>query len=179
MEKVRRPTMYTCCIHERSFGDGKRKEEGMISRRDFLKLFPALLAGGYAASVQTIAVKAQKEAFSLYQGANLQGWTVALGDAIYARPGEPQVSLSDIKTIHYTGYSELQANTLRRVIMAHNITHKKIVDSTAMNYIHTCTASFRLPYLPVADENSLLNAQSLEGGIFVWDGNSVGAESMV
>ena len=106
-----------------------------------------------------------------YRGSNLLGWEIALGDALYARPGEPSVSLDDVETVHESGYSELQANIHRRVIMAHNITFKRFVDDDAFQFIHTCTYKFRLPYLPQQDANADLNAQTIEGGIFIWDGS--------
>lgn len=107
-----------------------------------------------------------------YEGLNFNGWEVIVGDGIYAAPGEPAVSANDIETIHYNGISsELRANTLRRRIMAHNITFKKIVDNNALDYVHTCGFKWRLPYLPATD-NFDFNAQTLEGGLFVWDGSS-------
>jgi hypothetical protein len=139
----------------------------MISRRDFLKLVPTTLVSSLAGLPKfENLVSANK----VYKGANLQGWTVALGDAIYARSGEPPVTIADIATLHYPTYSELRANIHRRIIMAHNITFKRIIDPAARTYIHTCTFYFRLPYIPSPDVNSLWNAQTLEAGIFVWDG---------
>jgi hypothetical protein len=94
-----------------------------------------------------------------------------LGDAIYARPGENPVTIADIANLHPNmTYSELRANINRRIIMAHNITFKRIIDPAALNYIHTCTFYFRLPYLPTKDEAATQNAQSIEAAIFVWDG---------
>jgi len=139
----------------------------MINRRDFLKLGGAMLAGGLA-STQSMPVKAEPSGASvLYKGVNLKGWKVRLGDAIYP---EGDVSPSDIQTVHFPDYSELQANINNHVIMAHNITFKKITDVTALHYIHTCSVSFRLPYLPALDTAATLNGQTVEAGIFVWDG---------
>jgi hypothetical protein len=144
----------------------------VVNRRDFLKLGGALLAGGLA-SQKSLSVQAESlKAPGPYQGVNLAGWSVKLGDALYNAPGEPPVDITDIKTVHFSGYSEVRANVKRRVIMAHNITCKPITDPSAFNYIHTCSASFRLPYLPVQDPNSTLNSQTVEGGIFIWDGPS-------
>jgi hypothetical protein len=141
----------------------------MVNRRDFLKLGGALLAGGLV-SPNVQPAQAESPEASLYQGANLAGWTVTLGDALYAAPGEPPVDITDIKTVHFPGYSEVRSNLKRRVIMAHNITYKKITDPNAFKYIHTCSVSFRLPYLPVANPDATLNGQTVEGGIFIWDG---------
>ena len=143
----------------------------MVSRRDFLKLGSALLAGGVVAGVPR-NIEDTVENSTRYQGKNFAGWEVALGDAIYARAGEDAVSEADIQTVHEPGYSELRANIQQRVIMAHNITFKRVIHPQARNFIHTCGYSFRMPYLPVQDTNASLNAQTLEGGIFVWDGRT-------
>ena len=141
----------------------------MFNRRDFLKLSSALLAGGLA-SQKSVAVQADSvKAPILYQGPSLAGWTVTLGDALYPPGG---VDESDIGTQHFPGYSEVRANIKRRVIMAHNITYKNITEPNAFNYIHTCSVSFRLPYVPVQDPTATLNGQTVEGGIFIWDGPS-------
>jgi hypothetical protein len=105
-------------------------------------------------------------------GRNLQGWEIALGDAIMNCEGEPPVSSDDIETIHYPEYSELRANIRRRAIMAHNITFKRFIDDNAFDFVHRCGYDFRLPFLPVPDENESLSAQTLEGGIFIWDGKA-------
>jgi hypothetical protein len=54
--------------------------------------------------------------------------------------------------------------------MAHNITYTSITDPNPYNYVHTCSVSFRLPYFPVMDSAATLDGQTVEGGIFVWDG---------
>ena len=106
-----------------------------------------------------------------FQGKNLDGWNVVLGDALYVRAGEAPVSLADIETLHPTSlFSELRANINRRVIMAHNISFKRVIDPFARNYIHTGTFKFRLPYLPTSDNNALWQGQTLEAGISIWDG---------
>ena len=141
----------------------------MISRRDFLKIGSAVLAGGvlvgYKANDYQLSSRTRK-----YKGNNLAGWEVAVGDAIYARTGEDPVSLADLETVHEDDYSELRANIQNRIIMAHNITFKRIINPRARKFIHTCTYDFRVPYLPVPDISASLNAQTLEGGFFVWDG---------
>jgi hypothetical protein len=138
----------------------------MLNRREFLKLGSALLAGGLA-SQKPLAVQAEPLEAPTYQGPNLAGWKVRLGDALYPPDG---VQDSDIATKHFPEYSEVRANINRRVIMAHNITYKLIIDPNAFNYIHTCSVSFRLPYLPAQNPSATLNGQTVEGGIFIWDG---------
>jgi hypothetical protein len=143
----------------------------MLNRRDFLKLGSALLAGSVVSQKVQPAQAESLTAPGPYHGPNLAGWTVKLGDALYPKPGEPGApDKTDIKTVHFPGYSEVRANVNRRVIMAHNITYKLITDPNAFNYIHTCSVSFRLPYLPVQDPAATLNGQTVEGGIFIWDG---------
>jgi hypothetical protein len=53
--------------------------------------------------------------------------------------------------------------------MAHNITFSRVMDDAAFEYIHTAGYEFRLPYLPDTG-NTDLNGQTLEGGLFIWDG---------
>jgi hypothetical protein len=42
-----------------------------------------------------------------FKGRDFFDWDVALGDGVYAAPGEPEVTIDDIKTINHGGYSEL------------------------------------------------------------------------
>ncbi|MDZ8120496.1 hypothetical protein [Pontiella agarivorans] len=104
-----------------------------------------------------------------HSGVNLAGWTTALGDGIYAPDGVSAVTTNDIETTHFAEYSELEANGSQRRIMAHHILLNRIYDDTAANFVHDCGYSFRLPYLP-ATTNPVLNAQTLEGGLFIWNG---------
>lgn len=104
-----------------------------------------------------------------HSGQNLATWTTALGDGIYAPAGVAPVTTNDIETTHVPEYSELVANGDQRSIMAHNIMLKRIVDDEATNFVHDCGYSFRLLYLP-ATANPVFNAQTLEGGLFIWDG---------
>ncbi|MBN1427616.1 MAG: hypothetical protein JXB07_04470 [Anaerolineae bacterium] len=105
------------------------------------------------------------------RGDNLSGWEMALGDARYACPGEPAVSPADIETIHTPGYSELRANIQRRAIMAHNITFKRVIDETALQALHSCRYRFRISQIPLPDITTEFNAQTFEGGLFIWDGH--------
>lgn len=134
-----------------------------ITRRDFLK---ACSAAGLSLAVPGLSNHLSTR---VYQGTNFVGWEIVVGDGIYAAPGELPVNLNDIQTIHYSTHSELRANIQRRRIMAHNITFKRITDDLALQYVHICRFKFRLPYVPSTD-NFDLNAQTLEGGLFVWDG---------
>lgn len=105
-----------------------------------------------------------------YQGANLSGWEVVVGDA--ASPCQPRVELSDIETANFTDYSEVRANIrARREIMAHNITFKRFFDDRVLDFVHICEYKFRLPYLP-ATSNPHFNGQTIEGQIALWDGQT-------
>jgi hypothetical protein len=140
-----------------------------MNRRDVIKLLSASVAGGVLGGLRSTAVPAVQSNQS-YQGDDLTGWEVALGDALHTCSPEPNVTLTDIDTIHNSTYSALRANTTPRKIMAHNITFKRIIDSTAFDYLHTATYAFRLPYTPQPDANAAINGQTIEGGLFVWDG---------
>jgi hypothetical protein len=102
-------------------------------------------------------------------GSNLEGWKIDLGDGLYSAPDEAAVGIGDISTIDYNGFSELRANINNRRIQAHNITFKRFVDARALNCSHEAGYSFKLPYLP-STTNSDYNGQTIEGGLFVWDG---------
>ncbi|WP_129674194.1 hypothetical protein [Candidatus Chloroploca sp. Khr17] len=140
-----------------------------------MKLLPAAIASSLLVDQPHVPARATSARSPLiakhYQGTNLSGWEVALGDALYVRPGECPVTLRDIETVHEPVHSELRANLQRRIILAHNITFKQIINNEALQFVHTCAFKFRLPYLPNTDVNADLNAQTLEGGIFVWDGS--------
>jgi hypothetical protein len=139
----------------------------MTNRRNFIKLMGAAVTGYGLVRSQAgpVAASTQRD----YQGADFTGWEVVVGDGLYTVPGEPSVTPDDIETIHYGSYSELRANIQVRDIMAHNITFKRVIDETAFDFVHTCQYMFRLPYLP-ATGNSDLNPQTVEGGLFIWDG---------
>jgi hypothetical protein len=140
------------------------------NRRDFLKTSLASLAGGLAvAPVGSLITHLAGTTPREYRGGNLADWEVVVGDGIYAASGEPPVSLEDIESQHLDGLTLLRANIRYRRIMAHNITFKRIQDDWAFEFAHTAGFRFRLPYLPTPDRLDL-NAQSLEGCLFVWDG---------
>ncbi len=140
------------------------------SRRDFLKLTGAGALGGLFGPAHSLGLD-QQEALAPREesGADLTGWTVVLGDGVYAAPGEDPVTIDDIDTVHDGTASELRANISQRRIMAHNITYRRIRDSSAFEFTHLFECAFRLPYLP-AIGNGDENAQTFEGGLFIWDG---------
>jgi hypothetical protein len=136
-----------------------------LNRREFVKgtiaalFFKALTNGSVAAALSR----------KVYKGFDLAGWRVVVGDAVCTAPGELPVGLADIRTLNYGNYSELRANVKKRKIMAHNITFKRITNANALRYVHTTQVKYKLPYLP-STANTTLNGQTIEGGIFIWDG---------
>lgn len=143
-------------------------------RRDFLKA-AGTSALGVALLGRVDRALATKDNILTYQGPDLNGWQVAIGDGLFAAEGEAPVSTADIVTEHWGAYSELKANTARRGIMAHNITYREEIAQTALMHIHHCTFSFRLPYLP-STGNWEQNAQTFEASFFIWDGSGTRAD---
>lgn len=142
------------------------------NRRNFLKFSGAAVLGGIlSAGFRGVGAEAATLSTREYGGSEFTGWDVVVGDGIYSAPGEPPVAESDIETVNYGSHSELSANLHRRGIMAHNLTYQRITDPTAFEYIHTAGYRFRLPYLP-SPHNTDLNAQTIEGGLSIWDGSN-------
>ncbi len=143
-----------------------------VTRRNFIKLAGLGVLSGIAASEYTLpTIQAIPSGTRQYQGNDLSGWAVVVGDGIYAAPGEPSVNQNDIETVNYGTYSELRANILKRRIMAHNITYQRIIDSNAFDFVYIFECKFMLPYMPSTSRTDL-NAQTLEGGLFIWDGST-------
>lgn len=151
--------MYDIGEHIASWG------EPMLTRRIFLKAVAAFaLTQPWKASLNVLA----RPASSRLRGKTLEGWSVVVGDGVYAAPGEPPVSLDDIATMHMRQSSLVQANIQRRRVMAHNITFLRVVDERTLHTEHECRYMFRLPFTPSVDSD--MNGETVEGGLFVWDG---------
>ncbi|MEM7798016.1 MAG: twin-arginine translocation signal domain-containing protein [Chloroflexota bacterium] len=150
-----------------------RRYTMQASRRTFLKQFGAGAAGG-ALLLQSLIHSGQVEASSPntqhYSGTDLSGWAAVLGDAQWSANGQYWPDNNDINTNHLGGESELEANILNRGIMTHNITYDQWVDTAALDYIHVASYEFRIPEVPTPGGNPNFNAQTLEGGYFIWDG---------
>jgi len=135
-----------------------------------MKLTGAGLLGGLAPrSIATSTQLSTTTPGREFHGSDLSGWKRCLGDGIFTASGEVPVNAGDIDTLNFGSYSELQANIHTRRIMAHNITTRRIRDRQGLNYRFRSSFQFSLPYLPEKG-NYDLNAQTLEGGMFVWDG---------
>ncbi len=134
--------------------------------------YAAAGAGAVATSpVLSTALDLNGPAVRSLGGKNLADWEEALGDALWAAAGQDPITNSDIRSNHNTNSSTLRANTRRRGVMAHNINFRRVIDDTAFDYIHTGSYEFKLPYLP-SPGSWPDNAQTLEGGFFIWDGGN-------
>ncbi len=141
-----------------------------FSRRDFVKILGGAAVGSLALSKPSIA-KADGLAPRFYSGADLTGWEAVIGDGLWVGPGQAPIDNNDIETVHTGPLSEVKANVQNRGVMTHNITYKRFIDNDAFDFIHTCTIKFRLPYLP-STAGGPENAQTVEGGFFIWDGGN-------
>jgi hypothetical protein len=148
-----------------------------MKRRMFLGAMGASTLAALAGAVQGASVQgASVHGASLalkpvnLAGADLAGWETVVGDGIYARPGLAPVSISDIATVDYGTYSSLLANVERRPVMAHNIAFKRLIDDNLFDYTHDCSYEFRTPDLDIPTRPGT-KAQTVEGGLFVWDGS--------
>lgn len=66
--------------------------------------------------------------------------------------------------------SEVRTNLQKRQVMAHNVAYRHEHDNRAFDFVHIFTGEFRLPLLMPSVENVEENAQTVEAGLFVWDG---------
>ncbi|GLW30962.1 hypothetical protein [Actinoplanes regularis] len=142
------------------------KPRTATSRRRFLSVLAAGVALGAVVSTgfQVPALAAVTES-----GADLTGWTNVVGDGVYAAPGQAPVNDADIALENRGTDSLLRANVLKRGIMAHAISFKRITDVSMMQTVHQAGFSFQMPYVP-STAGGPRNAQTVEGGLFVWDG---------
>ena len=101
-------------------------------------------------------------------GADLTGWRVVVGDGIWTAAGERPVSEGDVATQHRGTYSELFANVQRRGVMAHNITYLPMPNVDELKMTHRASIDFRVPAVP--STTGSFRAQTIEIGLFVWDG---------
>ncbi|MBK8046237.1 MAG: hypothetical protein IPK16_03365 [Anaerolineales bacterium] len=145
-------------------------------RRQFLRSMAlGAAAAGSLAALHPTVVEAAGELDGqpiAYGGTNLDGWSTVVGDGLYVAPGEAPVDSADLATRHNDDYSELQANVTQRRVEAHNITHQSVIDTQAMAYLHRLEYEFRVPYIPTQAYPDGLNAQTIEGGLGLWDGQT-------
>lgn len=142
-----------------------------LARRRFLQL--AATAAGALSAAHPLVVQAAQELPGqaiAYAGSDLNDWAVVVGDGVWSAGDEAPVDAADIATVHCGEWSELRANLSGRRVEAHNITHQSVLDPGAMNYVHTVEYDFRIPYIPTKEYAGNLNAQTMEGGLGLWDG---------
>lgn len=106
------------------------------------------------------------------RGPTMAGWEVVLGDALYAAPGEPPVTLDDIRTASDASKTTLYANIHARPIMAHNITtdwrYGPDLDTRAQSF----ATDVRLPYLPSTSPSAAYDPQTIEMSLLGWNGTT-------
>jgi hypothetical protein len=121
------------------------------------------------ATVLAVALVAPARAASAGEtlgGANLTGWTTVLGDAVYSRDGTA-VTSADIATSTTRSGTTLRANVDHRAIMAHIISFRSV--PTTLATTHRASYRVRLASVPGLWRGRYLG-QTVEGGLFVWDG---------
>lgn len=158
-------------IHHRELQRLQRQRVRM-GRRQFLTMSggAAVATGlGVLGQHEPVAAAVDSTPSSLLSGSDLTGWETVLGDGLYTAAGQASVNLGDIATAHSGTHSTLRANVARRGVMAHNITYKRQVDASSFDTAHVAQYAFRLPYMPTTGAWPD-NAQTAEGGFFVWDG---------
>ncbi len=144
-----------------------------MNRRTFLGVMGATTLSAATLSMDHALAQETTRALSpmSLSGTDLAGWETVVGDGIYARPGVAAVAIGDMATIDYGTHSALLANVNQRPIMAHNIAFNRLIDDTLFDYIHDCSYEFRMPNLDTPT-NPGVKAQTVEGGLFVWDGGA-------
>ncbi|RZU50709.1 hypothetical protein EV385_2489 [Krasilnikovia cinnamomea] len=145
-------------------------QSAVRGRRSFLALLGAGAAALAVAASTSLSAPAMAATTPVTDtGTDLAGWTTVVGDGIYAAAGQAPVNAADITTEHRGADSRLRSNILNRGIMAHNITYKPVVDASMMTLVHQASYSFQMPFVP-STAGGPRNAQTVEGGLFVWDG---------
>src|SRR3990172_6962638 len=97
-----------------------KQHERNIGRRILIKLVLTIVFGNLIGCGPTNTNILSTSAPFLerdYQGSDLEGWEVVVGDGIYNAPGEAPVNADDIESENYGGYSEIRANIQTRRVM--------------------------------------------------------------
>ena len=146
------------------------------TRRDFLRFAGISLAGGIAGAAALNPQTASASELTILEetGTDMAGWQVVVGDGLWVGPNQDPVNQDDILTNNFSSHSELIANTWQRGVMAHNITYKTKLDDAdrqMFRHVHLLKYKFRMPEVPTT-AGSGINAQTLEGGFFIWDGSN-------
>ncbi|MEU4219958.1 hypothetical protein [Actinoplanes sp. NPDC026623] len=143
------------------------KTRTATGRRRLLSVLAAGIAIG--STVSTGLSAPALAAATTESGTDLSGWTTVVGDGVYAAPGQAPVTSADIAAEDHGTDTRVRANIRNRGIMAHAITYKRVTDPSLMQRVHQGGYSFQMPYVP-STAGGPRNAQTVEGGLFVWDG---------
>lgn len=142
-----------------------------MNRRTFLGVAGAGTLSALAFSVEDALAQGSEPPLlpMSFAGDDLSRWETVVGDGIFARPGVNPVARSDIATLDYGNHSSLVVNVSERPVMAHSIAFRRITDDTLFDYAHVCSYEFRMPNLETSVQSGT-RAQTVEGGLFIWDG---------
>lgn len=108
-------------------------------------------------------------------GTDMTGWRTVLGDGVWTGPGQASPTIADLRTTHLGTHSMLEANIHERGVMAHNIAFNRFTIDDGMTVQHRASTDFRIPVVP-SDADWTYNSQTLEIGMFVWDGPNTRAD---
>ncbi|MFI7602149.1 hypothetical protein [Actinoplanes sp. NPDC049681] len=145
-----------------------KASNGTGSRR-LLSLVGSAVAAGVAATVGLASPAMASTAVTIGSGADLSGWQTILGGSTFAATGQEPVTGTDVSADDRRSYTSLQSNVGRRGVMADALSYTRSTGASMMNAIHKAGYSFQLPSVP-STAGGALNAQTVEGGMFVWDG---------
>ncbi|MEV4641322.1 hypothetical protein AB0J80_28665 [Actinoplanes sp. NPDC049548] len=137
--------------------------------RRLLSLVGTAVAAGVAAAAGLAQPAMASTLVTVGTGADLSGWQTVLGGSTFAATGQAPVTSADVASENRTAYTSLQSNVARRGVMADALSYKRMSGERMMTSVHRASYSFQLPAVPSMAGGSL-NAQTVEGGLFVWDG---------
>ncbi|MFI7599046.1 hypothetical protein, partial [Actinoplanes sp. NPDC049681] len=138
-------------------------------QRRFASLLGTAVAAGVAATVGLGSPAMASPAETVGSGADLSGWVTTIGGGTFAAAGQAAVTSADVAADNRRDYTSLRANVGHRGVMADALAYKRMSGATMMNVIHRAGYSFQLPSVP-SMAGGARNAQTVEGGLFVWDG---------
>lgn len=146
-----------------------------MQRREFLKKSAAvagLAAAGGLALPATASAAQDAPRFVMREGSDLAGWNTVLGDGVGSPREGHRARRSDVDRIDHGTHSELVGNANRRPVMAHAIAFTRLWNMPSFANKHHGTAHFRIPVVPTMQNWDRFAIQTVEVGVFVWDGPS-------
>ncbi|MEV8509466.1 hypothetical protein AB0368_32185 [Actinoplanes sp. NPDC051475] len=145
------------------------KASNRNGQRRFLSLLGTAVAAGMAATVGLASPAMASPAETVGAGSDLSGWETVVGGGTFAAAGQASVTSADVAAENRRSYTSLRSNVGHRGVMADALAYKRMTGATMMNVVHRAGYSFQLPSVPSTAGGSR-NAQTVEGGLFVWDG---------